>query len=267
MISVQRVDVQSYIHETALEAADYTINPYIGCCHGCLYCYAQFMRDFTRHKEEWGSFLDVKQCSSPIPLDKIAGKRVVIGTATDPYNPYEKEYEATRNILKQLAPCCADITIVTKSDLILRDLDLLRTFSNLTAAISLVTLDDAFRQKIEPHAPSVQRRVHAVESLHASGIKTVLFCAPVFPYLTVPTELMDALRDVADEFWFDSLHMKSPYQERVLRLICTNYPQFYAQYRTIYQYHNSTYWLRLEETLEHYRIEHAMNGRIIFHSH
>lgn len=100
-------------------------NPYVGCTHACKYCYARFMKRFSGHTEKWGDFIDIKTCEKPIDLHKIKGKTVFLSSVTDCYNGYEEKYGITRSILKQLVEAEAQITISTKSSLILRDIDLL----------------------------------------------------------------------------------------------------------------------------------------------
>ena len=90
---VQTIEVKNLITRSKLPDADFVINPYVGCNHGCVYCYAEFMTRFTGHAgERWGEFMDVKECAKPLPLKAIAGKTVLIGSVTDPYNPLEKRY-------------------------------------------------------------------------------------------------------------------------------------------------------------------------------
>lgn len=98
----REIQVKDLVTKSNLPASDYVINPYVGCPHACKYCYACFMKRFSNHKEEWGSFLDVKLCDKPINGKKLQGKSVFLSSVTDCYNPYEEKYQCTRKILEQL---------------------------------------------------------------------------------------------------------------------------------------------------------------------
>ena len=123
---IKEIKVNDYLTKSNLPASDYVINPYIGCTHGCKYCYASFMKRFTRHKEEWGDFVDIKLCDKKINLNKISKKSVFLSSVTDCYNQLEEKYKLTRHILEQLINSDCYLSISTKSKLILRDIDILK---------------------------------------------------------------------------------------------------------------------------------------------
>ena len=124
-IKVNHIETKSVMTKSNAPLGGYAVNPYVGCTHGCKYCYASFMKRFTGHLEEWGTFLDVKEWPEIKNPGKYAGQKVIIGTVTDGYNQLEEEYGRTRKILEELKDSGADILICTKSDLVLRDMDLL----------------------------------------------------------------------------------------------------------------------------------------------
>jgi len=139
---INEVKVNNYLTKSNLPASDYVINPYIGCPHGCKYCYASFMKRFTGHKENWGDFIDIKRCIKSIDLKKISKKNVFLSSVTDCYNEYEEKYCITQSILEQLVNSDCNLSISTKSKLILKDLDILKKIKNLTVSISINTLDE-----------------------------------------------------------------------------------------------------------------------------
>lgn len=124
-ILIREVETKNIMTKSSLPVGGYSVNPYVGCTHACKYCYASFMKRFTGHKEEWGTFLDVKHWPEIKNSKKYAGQRVVIGSVTDGYNPQEEQFGNTRKLLEQLIGSDADILICTKSDLVVRDIDLL----------------------------------------------------------------------------------------------------------------------------------------------
>jgi len=166
------------------KVSDYTINPYIGCEHGCTYCYARFMKRFTRHREPWGIFADVKINTATLLQREIRKKRagrVWISGVCDPYQPIEKKYELTKSCLEILSEHDWPVTIQTKSYLVLRDIELLRTFGNIEVGLTVTTTDDNIRKIFEPSSPTIKERVETLEKLHSAGIKTYAMIAPILP--------------------------------------------------------------------------------------
>ena len=119
---------KSIITKSNIPSLDYVINPYTGCQHGCLYCYAEFMIRFTDHKgDKWGQFLDVKTFDlNKIKPERYEGKRILLSSVTDPYIPLELKYENTRKILEKLVSTPAEVIILTKSKFVVRDIDIFK---------------------------------------------------------------------------------------------------------------------------------------------
>lgn len=152
-MTTAEITARSIITKSNLPEADYVINPYTGCSHACRYCYARFMKRFTGHSEPWGSFVDVKLNAPdliPEKSGKYRGKSVFLSSVTDPYLPQEKNYGLTRQILERLIPLEPRLGIQTKSDLIVRDIDILKQFESCEAGLTITTLDDKVRKEIEP---------------------------------------------------------------------------------------------------------------------
>ena len=165
---IREIDVQSVMTKSSLPVGGYSVNPYVGCPHACRYCYASFMKRFTGHTEAWGTFLDVKKWKPITNPHKYDGQRIVIGSVTDGYNPFEEFYGRTRLLLEQLRGTNAEIMICTKSDLVLRDLDLLKQFPKVTVSWSVNTLDENFRADMD-HAVSIERRLAAMKQVYEAG--------------------------------------------------------------------------------------------------
>jgi len=163
---------------------DYVVNPYVGCQHGCTYCYARFMKRFTGHKELWGEFVDVKINAPDLlkhEIDKKSPGRVWISGVCDPYQPLETVYELTRKCLEILVQYRWPVTVQTKSPLVLRDIDLLKESDKIEVGLSVTSADDEIRKLFEPSAPSIQERLKALERLHLAGIRTYAMIAPMLP--------------------------------------------------------------------------------------
>lgn len=248
---IKEVETSDYLTKSNLPASDYVINPYIGCPHGCKYCYASFMKRFTGHNEEWGTFIDIKKCSKNINVSKLKNKTVFLSSVTDCYNEYEEKYEITRNILKQLIGVECNLNISTKSKLILRDLDLLKQMKNLTVAMSLNTLDENFRKDMDK-ASSVHERLDTLKELHSNGIYTILFVSPIFPYITDYKAIIEKTSEYIDEYWFENLNLRGEYKYKILDYIYNSYPNLKEEYQSIYLNKDNKYWHELEVDIESY---------------
>ncbi|MBO5030816.1 MAG: radical SAM protein [Lachnospiraceae bacterium] len=253
----KEVLVKNLVTKSNLPASDYVINPYIGCPHGCRYCYACFMKRFTNHSEEWGSFIDIKRWDKQINKKKLQGKSVFLSSVTDCYNQYEKKYQSTRRILEQLVSIDCELNISTKSDLILRDIDLLKQCKNLKVSVSINTLDEQFRKDMD-HAGRISERLNALQELHKNGIYSVLFMSPIFPEITDFREIIEYSKDYVDEYWFENLNLRGSYKQNILSYIKNFYPQFMELYCDIYLKGNMQYWHNLSVEIEKYCNDHSI---------
>ena len=188
------VYVKNALARSKLENTDYSLNPYIGCEHRCVYCYAPYVLHIP--PEEWNSVVYVKR-NIPTVLDRELKKKdglITIGTVTDAYQPVEKKYEITRRCLEVLKKHKRKISILTKSSLILRDKDILKEMDT-EIGVTLTTLDDDKRIKIEPYASSVEERLKVLEEFVNTN-RTYAFIGPIFPDLIMPQlkELMRTLK-------------------------------------------------------------------------
>ena len=164
--------------------ADYTINSYVGCEHGCTYCYARFMKRFTGHKEEWGSFVDVKINAPKLLQSEIEKKpvgRVWISGMCDCYQPLEKKYELTKRCLEILLRHGWPVTVQTKSPLVMRDVELLRKFEKIEVGFTIATADEDVKKIFEPNSPPIKERIEALERLRSAGLRTFAMIAPLLP--------------------------------------------------------------------------------------
>lgn len=251
LLKEQIVEVKDYVTKSNLPASDYVINPYVGCPHGCKYCYACFMKRFTKHEEEWGTFIDIKQCSKSINKKRLEGKTIFLSSVTDCYNPYEEKYCVTQSILKQLVGIDCTINISTKSDLILRDINLLKKLNNLTVSLSINTIDEDFRSDMD-NASSIADRLKALKALHENGIYTVLFMSPIFPEITNFREIINASSSFVDEYWFENLNLRGNYKQTIMDYISQKYPQHFELYKQIYVMGKKDYWEHLSDEIEQY---------------
>jgi DNA repair photolyase len=177
-------EIQSKTILSVSKIYDYVINPYVGCQHACTYCYARFMKKFSRHKEPWGEFVDVKINAADLLQVEINKKKkgsVWISGVCDPYQPLEAKYKLTRKCLEILLLHDWPVTIQTRSPLVLRDMDIFTKFKNIDVGFSVTTADDSIRKLFEPDAPPIEKRLRALDDLHKSGIKIFAMIAPILP--------------------------------------------------------------------------------------
>lgn len=248
---VKEINIKDYLTKSRLPASDYVINPYVGCPHGCKYCYASFMKRFTAHTEDWGTFIDIKRCEKKINLNKISKKSVFLSSVTDCYNPLEEKYRLTRNILEQLVASDCYLSISTKSKLILRDMDLLKQIKNLTVSMSINTLNEDFRKDMD-NASTIEERLNTLKELHNHGIHTVLFMSPIFPFITEWREIIEKSKDYIDEYWFENLNLRGQYKTYIMNYIKEKYPKYYNDYVVIYTKNNKEYWHNLANEINAY---------------
>ena len=232
--------------KSTLPVGGYSVNPYVGCTHGCKYCYASFMKRFTGHTEPWGTFLDVKHWPVIKNPQKYKGQRVVIGSVTDGYLPQEAQFRNTRKLLEQLKNSGAELLICTKSDLILRDLDLLKEMGKVTVSWSINTLEEAFQSDMD-NAVSVERRLDAMKQVYDAGIRTVCFISPVFPGITDFEAIFHRVKEQCDLVWLENLNLRGAFKQEILDYIKSKYPQLATLYHVIYTEGDRSYFRELEE--------------------
>ena len=245
---IREIEVQSVMTKSSLPVGGFSVNPYVGCPHACKYCYASFMKRFTGHTEPWGTFLDVKHWKPIANPHKYDGQRIVIGSVTDGYNPYEEEFCMTRRLLEELKGTNAEIMICTKSDLVLRDLDLLKKFPKVTVSWSINTLDEQFRMDMD-RAVSIERRIEAMKKVYEAGIRTVCFVSPIFPGITDVKAIIERVRDFADLIWLENLNLRGQFKGTIMSYIRENHPDVYALYDEIYNKKRMDYWESLEKEI------------------
>lgn len=248
---IREIEVKNIMTRSALPVGGYSVNPYVGCTHACKYCYASFMKRFTGHTEEWGTFLDVKNWLPIANPHKYDGQRIVIGSVTDGYNGYEAEFRRTRRLLEELQGSDAEIMICTKSDLVLRDIDLLKRFRKVTVSWSVNTLDEQFRADMDK-AVSIERRLVAMKRMYEEGIRTVCFVSPIFPGITDVKAIIEEVKDYADLVWLENLNLRGVFKPRIMHYIAEKHAELVPLYDDIYNRKRTDYWKALEAEMAAY---------------
>lgn len=185
---------------------DYALNPYVGCQHSCVYCYARFMKRFTGHREPWGEFVDVKINAAELLAREVKKKtkgRVWISGVCDAYQPLEKKYQITRKCVEILVGNGWPFSIQTKSPLVLRDIELLKKADDCEVGFTITTADEKMRSVFEPGAPPIAKRVETLATLHSAKITTFAMIAPLLPGAK---KLVDLLKGKVDHVLIDRLN-------------------------------------------------------------
>ncbi|MCX8116888.1 MAG: radical SAM protein [Desulfobacterota bacterium] len=214
-MKIKEVLVKTVLTRTAISGFDYCLNPYVGCGHGCRYCYASFMKRFTGHREPWGEFVDVKVNAVFRLKEQLKRARrgvVALGTVTDPYQPLERRYGVTRGCLEALLERGFPVHVLTRSPLCLRDVDLFKGFEHIEVGLSITTDDDQMRKIFEPRSPPISERLRALEVLRQNGVKTYAFIGPILPLK--PEAVVKMLVGRVEEVWIDRMN----YMQKVKRL-------------------------------------------------
>jgi len=267
-------DPRSLLNSPATTGMSFwSINPYVGCAFGCAYCYARYAHRYVAErltaanatadgaqeqladlppwlaferrvfvKREAGAILR-RELRRPARLQALHRETVVIGTATDPYQPAERRFRITRGVLETLAEHDGlSVTIITKSPLVTRDADLLVRIaarSRLSVHVSLITADRELARRLEPRAPTPEARLRAIARLRAHGIEVGVNVMPVLPGITDAPRLLESLvRAVAESkasyLGACALRLQSAARQRYLPFIEAEFPHLAPRYRSTY---------------------------------
>lgn len=174
---------------------DWTCNPYLGCSFGCTYCYAAFLPQNRRPREDWGRWFSAKINAVEVARKqarKVTASAVYLSSVTDPYLPAERSLQLTRGILEVLLPHQPRLLIQTRGPLVVRDLDLLQEFKSVRVNISIPTDSEDVRRHFEPKSPPLERRWEAVAEVRAAGIPVGICVTPMLP-LQEPDRFVERL--------------------------------------------------------------------------
>lgn len=267
-MKVNYVQCKSILSKSGL--ADYCLNCYTGCQHGCRYCYARFMKKFTNHKEPWGEFVDVKTNAAEVLTKELKTKKkggVFISSVCDGWQPLEAKYRLTRKCLEILLNAGFSVTILTKSTLIERDFDLLKLNQDkVELGFTVTTLDDKLKGLFEPLASSPAKRISILKRATDLGIRTYAFLGPLLPYLSDREsnidKLFSSLSHIELEYiYLDRLNVRFGVWASLLPILKKYDPAFIAKYKIILfdsrgsQLYSASLAKRVRKVAERYDME------------
>ncbi len=232
---VREVECKTVLNRSSI--GDYSMNCYTGCQHACVYCYARFMQRFHPHPEPWGEFVDVK-VNAPEALAKQLRRAkpggVFVSSACDAWQPLEKKWELTRQCCRLLIEHGFKVNALTKSTLVLRDLDIFQP--GLTrVGTTITTLDARLARLWEPAAGTIAQRWRILETAHEAGLETSVMFGPLLPWLSDGQESLDALFERAaeigvDVIWVDAMNPRPRVWPSVGQLVRREFPDLHERY-------------------------------------
>jgi len=260
MVKIYEIKARSIIHKTRIPSADWGINYYRGCTHRCLYCYLKFLCRWRKQKEKWGEFVDVKINAPELVAKESKDKKgtAILCTGGDPYQPIDKKYQLTMKVLQNLNPNLK-LSILTKSDLITRDIDLFKRFKNIELGLTITTLDENIKKVFESFSPSSHARLEALKKLRQEGFYTYVFVGPIFPYLTDLEEIFREVSPFVNHLSFEDLNL-NPCRKEVFEAIKKNFPELEDKYKKL----SKEFWFEKEKEIKKLGEKYNKPVRIYF---
>jgi DNA repair photolyase len=237
-IVVRETACKTILNRSSL--GDYSLNCYTGCAHGCVYCYARFMQRFHPHPEPWGKFVDVKVNAVEAlrrQLRRAVPGEVFVSSACDGWQPIEAEWRLTRRCCQLLIEYGFQVNVLTKSALVLRDLDVLAG-PKARIGVTVTTLDEPLAACWEPGSASVEQRFRVIEEACRAGLRTAIMFGPLLPFLSDgPTAIEAMLGRAADlkigKIWVDALNRRPRVWPAVAELLKQKFPELGERYRRV----------------------------------
>ncbi|HIE05576.1 MAG TPA: radical SAM protein [bacterium (Candidatus Stahlbacteria)] len=262
-MKLREVAVDQIVQRCRLEMFDYQIDPYTGCEHRCRYCYTLNGYDV----QEYGEIRTSKNLEQQLAeeLSKLEPQTIYIGMDTDPYQPCERTHQQTRKILSFLARCHFSASILTKSDLIIRDRDLLTTMLEPQAGVSIAFHNEQLRKIFEPDAPANEKRVNALRKLKEASIETYTLITPVMPFITEIEKIIEIVSPYSDAIWIYRLEIRSTDEknwQNLRRLIDNNFPDLASRFTEVVFSPDHDYWKETRGKLQEMNDKYQFNLKI-----
>jgi DNA repair photolyase len=253
-LHVTAKQILNHVPSGSRAPSNWTINVYRGCSHGCSYCFARPTHEYLGLNigEDFDSKIVVKinavdKLRAELADPRWQGEAVAMGTNTDPYQRAEAKYKLTRGVLEALTEHANPFSILTKSPLVTRDLDVLieaAKATDVSVNFSIATLDERVWRATEPGSPNPRRRIDAMAQLSAAGIKTGALMAPILPGMSDgAAQLREVVAAIAGAggrlLGIGPLHLRPGLREHFLTWLSTHDPELHADY--LRRYANTSY--------------------------
>jgi len=279
---INLIQAKTILTKSGLPGSDWVINPYNGCLFGCLYCYAAQIARWKHPDEEWGTYLDVKINAPDLLQKELENLRkkhksknfgsIFFSSVTDPYVGLETKYQLTRKCLDILADFEyeGNISIQTKSPLVIKDIDLLKKLKDVAVGFTITTLDDKVSRFLEVMAPPVSARIKALKELHDAGISTYAFVGPILPHFTNDetkiADLLDKLQEVGvNEVWFEHINLSPKIKSRLFNFLRKEEPKLLPEFEKA---DTEEYREKLDKVIQKLMSQRSLKiglGKVIYH--
>ncbi len=251
------------LNPCSLEAHNYQVDPYIGCEHFCHYCYA-----LNKAETDWEKEILIHENFVERLTEEISSldfEDIYMGMNSDPYQSSERIFKQTRKALEVFAKRGFSASVLTKSGLVTRDIDLFAKMPGSSVGVSLAFQDEQTRQLFEKNAPSNEKRIEALKRLKSAGIATYTLICPVMPFITDVDSLIELVAPYSNKVWIYRLDMESTENQNWLdveSILNQNFPELTEKYRKIAFSGNHPYWIRLRHRLKELQSKKYSNLRI-----
>lgn len=239
---IKEIQAKSILSKTGLPDCDWVINPYIGCRFGCKYCYAAFVGRFHHPDDQWGSYVDVKINAPDLLRTELTRKLkdkkrkdigiIFMSSVTDPYQGLEAKYKITRKCLQVFVDFKyeGEIGILTKSSLVVRDIDVFKQLKNIEVGLTVTSTGDPISKYLETYASPHEDRIEALEKLHKAGIKTYAFVGPLLPHFVWMKDelrtLLNQLKNAGVSYiYLEHINLSRYIRERLFKHLAQDYPE------------------------------------------
>ena len=259
-MNIKPCDNRPVLNPCTLKDRNYQVDPYIGCEHYCYYCYA-----LNQAETDWSKEVLIhKDITSQLESEQagIPPQTIYMGWQTDPYQPCEAEYRQTHQVLELLLEKGFSARILTKSDLVLRDTDLLQKMNEATVSASVAFNNNDVRRLFESNTMDTEARINALEKLKTAGLRTSALICPVIPYITDVIPLIDMLAPHTDKIWIYGLSMLNRTDQNwqnVESILENHFPDLKKQIESVVYSRNHSYWEKLRQELIHLQKDRRLN--------
>ncbi len=262
-MKVSECSARPILSSCGLKEFDYQVDTYIGCEHYCYYCYVldqtetDWSKEICMHKDI------VSQLSEEI--DTISPQTIYMGYQTDPYQPCEAEYHQTRKVLELFLHKGYSASILTKSDLVVRDIDILKKMDNAAVSVSVAFNDNQTRKLFEASTMDTEKRIEALRKLKEAGVRTGALVCPVIPYITDAVKLIDMLAPYTDTIWIYGLSINDRLGQNWLniqKILKSQFSDLVKQIEPVIFSKEHIYWSQLRENLTALKNDRQLNLNI-----
>ncbi len=226
MTKLIKVKAKEIFTKTKLPESDWAINQYVGCQHACLYCYAKFISRWRPDGyDKWGNWVEAKINAPELVKGRYVKGWVYMSSISDPYQPVEKKLKLTRKILENLDKR-TKLSVQTKSDLVLRDLDLFKKFKSIEVGLTINSFSGKRKQVFEPFSSPNDRRIKTLKTIKENGIETYSFVSPIIPGLIDLKDIIRKTKKFTDSYWFEFINIRGAGRE-FMEELKRKFPQSY----------------------------------------